>query len=241
MTTETQQESPATSASPVGTLIQMFSEPSKAFATIKTKSMVWLPLALIILGMIGLYFYYFKAVDFAWMVERSVAANPDKEAREMAAKMMTRDMMLYGTVGGTVIMMPLMFSIMALYYLIVAKVKKFNIGFGQWFTFVAWSSVPMLVLIPLGIMQIMLSNQGQLGIEQLNPTSLNQLIFHIEPGQKWQALLDAINLPMIWTIILSVIGYQVWTKSTRASAIVVVLIPNAVIFGIWAVVGLMGK
>ena len=241
MTTDIKQESPAVSASPFGTLMQMFSEPSKAFATIKTKGMAWFPLILIILGMVGLYFYYFKAVDFAWMLDRTLAANPNKEAREMAAKVMTRDMMLYSTVGGTVIMMPLMFSIMALYYLIVAKIKKLNIGFGQWFTFVAWSSVPMLVLIPLGIMQIMLSHQGQLGLEQLNPTSLNQLIFHIEPGQKWQALLDAINLPMIWTMILSVIGYQVWTKSTRASAIIVVLIPSAVIFGIWAVVGLMGK
>jgi hypothetical protein len=241
MTTEIKQESPAVSASPVGTLIQIFSEPSKAFVTIKTKGMVWFPLILTILGMVGLYFYYFKTVDFAWMIERMYASNPNKEASEMAAKVMTRDMMLYSIVGGTVIMLPIMFSISALYFLIVSKVKKFDLSFGNWFTFVAWASVPMLVLIPLGIMQIMLSHQGQLGIEQLNPTSLNQLIFHIAPGQPWQAFFDAINLPMIWSMILSVIGYQVWTKSTRASAIVIVLSPYAVVFGIWAVIGLMGK
>ena len=36
--------------SPFTTLIQVFIEPSKAFAAIKERSMIWLPLLLVILG-----------------------------------------------------------------------------------------------------------------------------------------------------------------------------------------------
>lgn len=237
MTTDITQES---KASAFGTLVQMFTEPSRAFETIKTKSMVWLPLILLILSSVVLFMYYFQVVDFAWMLDRTLAANPDAAAREAAAKMMTKDTFLYSAVGGSVIAMPIVLSIMALYFLIIAKVKKLEFGFTKWFTFVTWSAVPGLIALPLGIMQIMLASNGQLGMEQLNPTSLNQLFFHFAPGHAWQGLLDSIQLPMLWSIYLMVIGYQVWAKSTRASALVVVIAPYAVIYGIWAAVKLLG-
>jgi hypothetical protein len=41
--------------------------------------------------------------------------------------------------------------------------------------------------------------------------------------------------------VLLVIGYQVWAKASRATAIKVVLIPYAVVYAIWAVVNLMSK
>lgn len=229
-----------TQASAFGTLIQMFTEPSRAFTTIKTKSMVWLPLLSIILFTIILLVYYFQTVDFPWMVDRVLSVNPDVHAREMAAKMMTKNTFLYSAMGGAIIGFPIALCIMALYFFIVAKVKKIEFGFTKWFTFVTWASVPSLLTLPLGIMQIMLASNGQLGMEQLNPTSLNQLFFHFEPGHPWQGLLDSIHVPMIWSTVLMIIGYQIWAKSTRASAIAVVLIPYAVIYGIWIAAKLLG-
>jgi hypothetical protein len=237
MTTDITQES---KASAFGTLVQMFTEPSRAFETVKTKSMVWLPLILLILSSVVLFTYYFQVVDFAWMVDRTLAANPDPAVREAAAKMMTKDTFFYSSIGGAVIVLPIALSIMALYFLIIAKVKKLEFGFTNWFTFVTWAAVPGLIALPLGIMQIMLASNGQLGMEQLNPTSINQLFFHFAPGHAWQGLLDSIQLPMLWSIYLMVIGYQVWAKSTRASALVVVIAPYAVIYGIWAAVKLLG-
>lgn len=227
--------------SPLYTLVTMFTEPGRAFAAVQQRSMVWLPLMLIILGSSALFFWYFQSVDFAWLQDRMLATVPDAEGREAAKKIMTKNMMQTSTVGGALISVPIMYSLIAVYFLIVAKIKNLDFGFTKWFTFVSWASLPTLLLLPLGAMQILLANNGQLGLDQLNPVSLNQLFFHIEMGKPWASLLDSINVTSVWTAVLMVVGFQVWSKLSRTASIITVAIPYAVIYGIWIVISLMSK
>jgi hypothetical protein len=228
-------------SSAFGTLTAMFMEPGRAFAAIEKRSMVWLPLVLTALCTTTLLMWYFQSVDFVWLLDRMTAAIPDPAAREKVASFMTKTTMQVSSVAGAFIVTPLVYILMAVYFLVVAKIRKLEFGFTKWFSFVAWASVPGLLLLPLGAMQILMAHNGQLGLDQLNPVTLNQLFFHIEMGHPWASLLDSINIASIWTAVLLVVGFQAWSKSSRANSIMIVALPYGVIYGVWSIVSLMSK
>ena len=230
-----------TSPSAFATLISAFSEPSKAFDAVVQRSMVWLPLLSIIGASLLLIVWYYQTVDIGWLQDRLTATVTDPVAREGAKGFMKRSTLTSIGAVGVLVAVPAMFAITALYFSIVAKIKKLEFGFGKWFAFVVWASVPTLLTLPLGGLQILLANNGQLEPGQLNPVSLNSLIFHIGTGLRWASLMDSISLITLWTMLLTVIGYQRWSKASRASSIAVVVIPYALIYGIWAAVSLMSK
>ena len=84
MTTNNLTEVQATEVqnSAFGNLTAMFLEPSRAFAAIEKRSMVWLPLVLTALCTATLLMWYFQSVDFAWLLDRMTATIPDPAARE---------------------------------------------------------------------------------------------------------------------------------------------------------------
>ncbi|MES2048707.1 MAG: YIP1 family protein [Pseudomonadota bacterium] len=224
-----------------GNLTAMFLEPSRAFSAVEKRSMVWLPLTLTLLSTTVILLWYFQSVDFAWLLDRMTATIPDPAAREKVASFMTKSTMQTSGVAGAFVVTFLVYILMAAYFLLVAKIRKLEFGFTKWFSFVAWASVPSLLLLPLAGMQILLAHNGQIGLDQLNPVTLNQLVFHIEMGRPWASLLDSINIASIWTAVLMVVGFQTWSKSSRSSSVMVVAIPYAVIYAVWGIVSLMSK
>jgi hypothetical protein len=62
------------------------------------------------------------------------------------------------------------------------------------------------------------------------------MFFHLPLGQSWTGLLDAIHVPMLWSLLVSAVGYRVWTGKSMASSAVIVALPYLLIFGIWAAV-----
>ena len=232
---------PKVQASAFETFISMFTEPSRAFATVEKRSMVWLPLLFTLFGTSVLLVWYFQSVDFPWLLDRMTANIPDQAVREKAKAFMTKSTMQVSSVSGAVIVTPLVYTLYAVYFLLVAKIKKLDFGFTKWFSCAAWSYLPGLLVLPLGAMQILMANNGQLGLDQLNPLTLNQLFFHIEMGHPWASLLESINITLIWSAVLMVLGFQVWSKLSRSTSVIVVMLPLGVIYGVWSVVSLMSK
>jgi len=120
-------------------------------AAVRERSMLALPLLLMILGNVALFVWYFQIVDFPWLQDAMLSANPamDASAREVARGFMSKSVMLGSTVTGIVIVVPIMLLASAVYYLLFAKVVGCDIGFGKWFAFATWSAVPTLLLLPL--------------------------------------------------------------------------------------------
>lgn len=222
--------------SPLNTLVAIFLEPAKAMAAVRERSMVLLPLLLLILGNIALMTWYYGMVDFPWLQDQMISAmgNVPAEQAEAARGFMQRGTMMAGAVIGIGLMVPLMLVISAVYYLLVAKVMGSELGFGKWFAFNTWVTVPTLLLIPVGVVQILTHTNGQLAPEALNPLTLNTLLFQLPAGNAWAGLLNSINLTMIWSIVVAVIGFRVWMKKSTLTSIIVVLAPYVVIYGIWA-------
>jgi hypothetical protein len=125
------------------------------------------------------------------------------------------------------------YAISGLYLMIVGKIKNQEFSFSKGFSLSAWASVPSLLLLPLGAIQMLLASHHQVPVEALNPTTLNQLLFQLETSHPFVSLLESLSIPLVWNLVLLVIGYQVWTGTPRGPAMRIVLIPYAAIYGIW--------
>lgn len=221
--------------SKLSTLFQVFYEPKAAFTALKEKPAAWLPLALMMLGSLSVFYWYFSTVDFAWLLDHTLSSQADlkPEAREAMAKFMTRDTMMYSTLGGVLIGTPLIFAVFALYYFIASKVLGSNLGYGKWFHFTVWISVPTLLGLPLMAVQVA-TGHGQISMEDLNMLSLNYLTVHAPIGTPWASFLNNLSLPALWTMFVSFVGLRVWTeRSTNACAFAAIL-PYAFFYGGWA-------
>jgi hypothetical protein len=213
-------------------LFSMFYEPTRAFSALSPRRFGWLPLLVVLASSLGLMVWYFTAVDFAWLQEQMVASIPATE-RDAAKQFMTKGILLGGTVFGVLLMTPLMMAVTGVYLMLISKALNKAFTFYDGFSLSAWSSLPVVLALPLGAIQILMSSNGQLTFSELNPVSLNQLVFHHPLGHPMTSLLDSVNVPMLWSIALTVIGYQVWAKASMSTALKVVLIPYVTIYGVW--------
>jgi len=220
------------STSPMSAVFSMFYEPTRAFQNLSPRRYGWIPLLLVMACSLALILWYFNIVDFSWMVEQMVASMPATE-RDAAKQMMSKGMFMGFGVLGVLVATPAIMAVSGVYLMLVSKALNKPFSFNDGFAASAWSSIPAILSLPLGAVQILMSSHGQLTFSELNPLSLNQLFFHLEMGRPMAGFYDAVSLPMIWSIILLIIGYQVWAKVARSTAIKVVLIPYATIYGLW--------
>lgn len=227
-----------TGNSPFGALIAMFYEPTKAFGMLAPRRHAWLPLVLAMVCSSILLVWYFDIVDFAWMRDQMNASIPDPEAREKAGEMMTKGLMQGFALAGSLIGLPLVTAVTGVYFMIVAKSMTREFGFADGFSLAAWSLVPGLLVLPLGAIQIMLSSNAQLSSSDLNPLSLNSLVFQYPMTHSLTGPLDMISVTSIWGVALMIIGFEVWAKVSRATAAKVVLIPYVTILGGWIAIAM---
>jgi hypothetical protein len=210
-------------------------EPTPTFARLKEKTRAWLPLLILIALTAGIMVWWISTLDFPWLVEHTVAAQPKAtpEMRAAMQKFMTPTSMLWSSVIGAVVGTLVAMALSALYYLVAGKVMGVPIGFGKWFGFSVWTSVPRLLTVPLSALQIVTSH-GRLAPEDLNMASLNYLLFHLPVTHPWASLVGSMDLTMFWSIVLAVIGLKAWTGRSTATCITVAVLPYLIIYGLWA-------
>lgn len=223
----------APKASAFDALITMFYDPARAFAMLEARTMAWFPLLLLSASTGALIMWYFSIVDFAWFQDQLLATVKEAEAREQAVKMMSSKVISMTTLTFGVLALPFACAVFGIYFMIAGNFINKQIGFAGAFALSAWAAVPSLLLFPLGAIQILLAANGQLGYSELNPLSVNQLVFQHPMTHPMAAVLDSLSVTGLWSIVLAVIGFQVWTKVSRATALKVVLPPFVVFYGVW--------
>jgi hypothetical protein len=210
-------------------------EPSPTFARLKAKTSAWLPLLVLILLSLAIMYWWVTTLDFGWLREHMLSAqgNAKPEMRAAMERSLTPTSMLWmsgiGAVAGTLVAL----AVSALYYLVASKVMGVPIGYGKWFGFSVWTSVPRLLTLPLSALQIMTSH-GRLAPEDLNMVSLNYLMFHLPLTNPWASLLGSLDLSMFWSIVLAVIGLKAWTGRSTGTCVTVALLPYVIVYGLWA-------
>jgi Yip1 domain len=212
-------------------------EPTPTFDRMKEKpkTQAWLPLLILIVLSVGIMYWWISTVDFAWLVEHMVSAQPkaSPEARAAIGKFMTPTSMLWSGGFGAVVGTLVTFALSALYYLVAGKVIGVPLGFGKWFGFSVWTSVPRLLAVPLSAVQIVTSH-GRLAPEDMNMVSLNYLVFHLPASNPWASLATSIDLTTIWCLVLAMIGLKAWTGRSTATCFTVAALPYLIVYGLWA-------
>jgi len=213
----------------------VFIDPAPTFARLKAKTHAWLPLLVLILLSLAITFWWVSTVDFPWLTEHMLSMRPDAtpEVRTAIARFTTPTTMLWSSGLGTVIGLPVIFAVTAVYYLIAGKVLGASISYGKWYGFSVWTSLPRLLTIPLSALQI-LTSHGRVAMEDLNMVSLNYLVLHLPASNPWASFAGAVDLTMVWSVALTVIGLKAWTGRSTGTCLTVALLPYAIIYGLWA-------
>ena len=209
--------------------------PSPTFARLKDKPRPFIPLLVLILLTLAVSCWYVSSLDFAWFREHMLAAQgPMKpEARAAMAQFLTPKTMMWSSGAGAVLGTPLICAIVALYYLLAGKVMGTGIGYGKWFGFAVWTSIPRLLTVPLSALPILTSG-GRLAPEDMNMVSLNYLLLHVPMSSPWFGFATNLDLSSVWSIALAVLGLKAWTGRSTAACVTVAVLPYAVVYGIWA-------
>ncbi len=215
------------------TLADIFAAPYTAFQTIREKGMATAMILLTLMLTAGFWIWYFNVVDFDWFVDQTLAMMADNAAPaqlETVRSFMKPTFMTLSTVISVVVLVLAVYLLQAVYFNIISNLGNHKIPFGRWFAFVAWIYAPILLLIPIMVMMVLLSDNGQIMQDQLNPLSFNNLFFHYEAGDKLKGVMDALNPFALWSWVLGIVGYRYWTQSSWVKAGIIASIPQLVVY-----------
>jgi hypothetical protein len=214
---------------------QAITQPRQLFASLNHHP-IWLaPLLLLTLSTAAVSAWYYSAVDFEWLKEQALLSITDVNLRESARLSIRREAMLTSTLIHDVVLMPLGWLLMALYLFGVSKLLAFQRSFRQWFSLVVWSNMPHFILLASGAVQILLNADGHISNSQLHPLSLNQLVLQLQSGP-WISLAEAIDVGLVWSIVLLALGVHDWTRRNWTTALAIALLPPLLVYGGWAVI-----
>lgn len=221
--------------------VNIFTEPGKAFSALQGNGNAWIPMLIVIFSAVAVLLLFYKVVDFEWFKEHLMEyiADPSQNAR--ASKIITKNWLITTSTMAAILTIVLVYCVSALYFFFVSKLNSSPIRYGYWFCFVSWASLPSLLLLPIGSVQIFLAPGGKLLPEQLNPFTLNQLVFHTAVAHPWHNFLESISVFTLWTIILMTIGLQTWLGFSRLKSALLSALPYVTAYGAWAVVTGLSK
>lgn len=179
--------------------------PSRAFEQLKEKPRFLFPLLVIVLSTVAVLFWYYRIVDFEWLTDRMLSANPQmsrmsEQEREAAMKMMSPGIIMWSSLISAMVVVVVIHVIEALYFLLAGSVANVRHTFMQWFSLSCWTALPHVIGTISMAVFLLTSGTNQIGNEELNLLSLNELIFHVPLGGKGYVLLSSLTLlhPWVW-------------------------------------------
>ena len=223
-------------SSSVGVLSNIFTAPSQAFAAIKERPNPWLPLLVLIGAVFIVQFMYMQAVDFPWLIDHQLqqaGGNMTDAQRAQIVDATTRIPpsvlgALQGASGGIVIL--IIYALVALYYTGVSFATNDGHKFQQWLALIAWCSLPSVLGYIASLVNLQVVDARFLPAEQLNPLSFGSLLgLNPEGATIVQRILMSLDITVLWSTVLQILGYQAFTQRSITFSAAVVLGPLAVI------------
>jgi len=220
----------------VSLAVSLPTAPSSAFVELRERPRFWFPLLIMIACTSAVSYWYYSAVDVDWLKDVLFTNNAHMTGEERAAAMgmMTRTTLLWSSVVGTLIFVPLFTLIQAFLLWIAAKVTKSPIGFKHWFSMASWTSLTGLLGIVVSAIFLLLSDTPQISPGSMAPLSLNELLLHLPAGSPGQNMLDFLGIPLFLSWALMIVGVHTWSQRSWQFSASFVLVPVAVVFGLWA-------
>lgn len=218
-------------------LVDIFIQPSKVFAEERERPTFLLPWLVLTALTVAFTLAYFFRVDPAWYADHMFdASRGSMHAKDIAkAKSMMPGTHTMGMIGavGTVVSLAIMFAITGLYFWLAGKVTGKPLGFKHGLSLATWSAMPAMLGTIVALVGA-LTMAPQTSIESLALTHVDPLLVSIPPGQPGYRLAHSADLLLLWTLFLGALGWRVFTRSSWTQAVIVALLPLAVMFGVIA-------
>ncbi len=226
-------------ASPLATLGNIFVDPAKAYDDIRGHNRwLWWPLILMVVASIAMSAIFFSHADAKAMFAQQMAAQHQHltpEQMQATAKFRSPMVLMASGVFGSLIGIPVVYLIFALYYFLIAKLAGWNEqGFGSWFSFAVWSGFPGILAPVISTVVFLLRGTAASSFQDVDVLSFNALLFHLPATDKWYAMVSGFSPISIWVIALSIFGLARWTKRGAGYATPVVLAPLVIFYGLMA-------
>jgi hypothetical protein len=230
-----------TSALTIATNI--FTAPGEAFAAIKERPSPWLPLLLVLLGYCAVTYFYMSAVDFPWLMDRQLqSADLTDEQRAQTVDAMGQvppAALAVGSAIVTCIGILIVFAIIALYYTGVSFATRTGVKFKQWFALSWWCALPIVLGLLATLVNVLTGDMRFVVQEAINPLSFGNLlgIDVASAATTVERTLLSLDPTTLWTLVLSILGYQALSQKSIVHATVVVLAP----YGLIVLISVLGS
>ena len=216
-------------------LIDIIAAPSAAFARIKEKPVIWLPLLLILVLTASVQLGYFLLNDEGFVKDtmlEQATANPDMSQEQRNAVEANIENMNVNTIAissavAVLIVIPMIMALNAWYLSFMSKFSFTQLGWKHWFSLLCWTGIPGLFAVLASWVVLLTDSNGQVDQAALQPLSIVSLL-GIDTRN---ATLQQFNLMQLWSMALIVMGYHQWTQKSWFSSALITLIPYVVLYG----------
>ena len=228
--------------SSVSVLVNIFTSPTAAFTALKERPNPW-PALLIVLGLYAAVSYlYLQVVDLPWMLDRQLSQGgnlTDEQRRQAVDAALQLSPTVYGVIGAvtTPLTILMVYALIALYYTGVSFATNDGVKYGHWFTLLAWSAMPVVLGLVASFVNMLVVDARFLPQEQLNPLSFGNLFaLNSEGAPMGQRILLSLDVTTLWSVVLQIIGVQVFSQRSSVRAALIVLAPIIVIVLLSAII-----
>jgi len=224
--------------SQVARIINAFVAPSKTFTDLRRSASWWAPFLLTALISCALVYVAGQKIGFAKIVENQMQSQPKAEARFEKLTPEQREQQIKWTGISYYVIIPVFTLII---WLVVAAFQfatfKFganaDITYSRSLAVVAYGGLPLAIKALLAAVSVLAGASAD-GFSMQNPVATNPgYLLNPADGVFLYSLASALDLFMIWTLVLTAIGFTYAGKVKSTTAYVVV-------FGWWAVLTLAG-
>jgi len=212
-------------------IINSFIAPSKTFTDLRRNSSWWVPWILI--SVVALLFVYTVQVKvgFDQVVHNEIANNARSEAQLSRLPADQRAERLQGITKFTqaVAYASPVTGLIAFVIIAAVLMATFNFGAGASIPFktslavVTYGNLPTVIYSLLGILSLAIGVNPE-GFNIRNPVATNPAYFLDPTGNRFvYGMASALDLFVLWTLILMAIGYSAVSKIKRSTAVAVIL------------------
>lgn len=220
-------------------LVNVFAAPTQALGSLRSQQRSWFPLFLLMGLWIVFWYWYYKSVNFTWLLNHFIELETQKVPADQHQAVTQR---ITGMKPGAFITLSSLLVIIVLllvavvtstYFVIVSAFLDHDYRFRHWFALIIWASTPSLFSILVMVLNFTLAHDGRIAPENLNPLSFANLL-GLQSGNRYTSLLGGLDLTSVWSWGLLTLGFRLWTQRSWTQSLVIVMIPPIAIYGTWA-------
>jgi hypothetical protein len=216
--------------------LQMFVEPAQGFRTAFAKPTVsvLMPLGIVVIGTTILNAYYYYHVDITWL-GNLLTENLSPAQRKVVSGLFSPSHLLLVSFISVLIVPACVDAVRAFVFSVVLKLMAKPTDYSSLFKICAWAAMPLTLVLPAGILNMYLSGD-HVAPSDLNPVSLNHLLFNLSPTDPWAQFFTTLTLVGFWEIGLHAVGLRTRTGISTRAAILLAIVPVVVVYAVWALV-----